>query len=92
MQSLDGIPKRAKSTADLPVTALAHGNYPFIPFIVITAHKVELATAILELDAKITNHLLVERFEIAIKPNMVHLGFRKTGVGHPKGKVAVVTE
>ncbi len=52
----------------------------------------ELRDAVADFDAKIGNHLLMQRREWAIKFDLVDFGFAKFGVSHLESKIAVVGE
>ena len=70
----DFVPQRFKRPADLAVAAFAHDDDPLFA-VVGDALERQLALAIIEVDAKITDHLLMERFERPVENHFVALHF-----------------
>lgn len=92
VQPYDGIAKRGKCAADLPVAAFTHGYLPVLALRVAKAHEGEFADAVVQGDAVIIDHLLVEWLELVVEVYFVDLGFDELRVRHLVRKVTVIRQ
>jgi hypothetical protein len=54
------------------------------------SHQLQLAATIFEINTELTDHLLVEWFEIVVEANLVYLDFVEFWMRHLKRKFAIV--
>jgi len=92
VQAHHGVAQSGEGAADLAVAALTHANVPLGAAIGPETGEDEPARAIGQLDAVVADHLLVERFEWVVEPDVVFFDLGKLRMGHAVGKVAVVAE
>lgn len=90
VEALDGVAERGEGAADLAVTTLCHGHFPLISMVVMELCERELTSSIVELNAKITDHLLVERLEVMVEADVVYFCLDEFRVGHAVSEITVI--
>lgn len=91
MQPSDDVAECCKCAADLPVASFAHSDVPFAA-VVVEAREYELAAPVVKLYAEVADHLLMERFKVAVKADAILLCLSEFWVRHAVREVAVVGE
>ena len=92
MKPFDFVTKRSKCATNLSVAPFTHRHLPFISSIIHEPRECELRPSILELDTKVTNHLLVKWLEIVVQAHVIYLCFGELWMSHPIGEVTVIGE
>ena len=91
MQPSDDVAECCKCAADLPVASFAHSDVPFAA-VVVETREYELAAPVVKLYAEVADHLLMERFKVAVKADAILLRLSEFRVRHTVREVAVIGE
>ena len=82
------IAERGESTADLAVAAFHESD----DVLFAVANDCKFGGAVIEHDAVVGNHLLVEGLQRLVEFYFVDFGLAKFGVGHLEGEIAIIGE
>lgn len=91
MQPGNSVAECRKCAADLPIASLAHSDVPFAA-IVVETREYKLAAPVAKLYAEVADHLLMERFKVAVKADAILLRLSEFRVRHTVREVAVIGE